>query len=50
MSVNHLILVCGRYEGIDERIERHYADALISIGDYVLMGGDLPAQVFLKAF
>lgn len=48
MSVNHLILVCGRYEGIDERVERHYADALISIGDYVLMGGDLPAQVFLE--
>lgn len=46
--VPHLILVCGRYEGIDERVERHYADTLISIGDYVLMGGDLPAQVFLE--
>lgn len=44
----HLILICGRYEGIDERVERHYADAIISIGDYVLMGGDLPAQVFLE--
>lgn len=47
-QVPHLILICGRYEGIDERVERCYADALISIGDYVLMGGDLPAQVFLE--
>ncbi len=45
---DHLILVCGRYEGIDARIEEHYADIIISIGDYVLMGGDLPAQVFLE--
>lgn len=44
----HLILVCSRYEGIDQRIEDTYADAVISIGDYVLMGGDLPAQVFLE--
>lgn len=44
----HLILICGRYEGIDERVEQHYADAIFSIGDYVLMGGDLPAQVFLE--
>jgi tRNA (guanine37-N1)-methyltransferase len=46
----HLILICSRYEGIDERIERLYADAVISIGDYVLMGGDLPAQVFIEGF
>ncbi len=45
----HLILVCPRYEGIDPRVEKHYADTVISIGDYVLMGGDLPAQVFLEA-
>lgn len=44
----HLILVCTRYEGIDERVEQVYADYTISIGDYVLMGGDLPAQVFLE--
>jgi len=46
----HLILICSRYEGIDERLITYYADAVISIGDYVLMGGDLPAQVFLEGF
>lgn len=45
---DHLILVCSRYEGIDARVEGYYADLLISIGDYVVMGGDLPAQVFLE--
>jgi tRNA (guanine37-N1)-methyltransferase len=45
----HLILVCPRYEGVDERVENYYADKVISIGDYVVMGGDLPAQVFLEA-
>jgi len=45
----HIILVCGRYEGIDVRVEKAYADYLFSIGDYVLMGGDIPAQVFLEA-
>jgi tRNA (guanine37-N1)-methyltransferase len=44
----HLILVCARYEGIDERVENYYSDLSISIGDYVLMGGDIPAQVFLE--
>ena len=44
----HLILVCPRYEGMDERVQDHYADVVVSIGDYVLMGGDLPAQVFLE--
>jgi len=47
--ITHLILICSRYEGIDARVEQYYADKLISIGDYVLMGGDLPAQVFLEA-
>lgn len=46
----HLILVCSRYEGIDARVESEYADHVISIGDYVLMGGDIPAQVFLEGF
>jgi tRNA (guanine37-N1)-methyltransferase len=44
----HLILICPRYEGMDARVEQTYADAIISIGDYVLMGGDLPAQVLLE--
>ena len=46
----HLILVCGRYEGIDTRVEKEFSDLSLSIGDYVLMGGDLPAQVFLEGF
>ena len=44
----HLILVCSRYEGMDTRVEATYADAVLSIGDYVLMGGDLPAQILLE--
>lgn len=44
----HCILLPARYEGMDARIEEEYADAVISIGDYVLMGGDLPAMVFLE--
>jgi tRNA (guanine37-N1)-methyltransferase len=45
---NHIILFCSRYEGVDFRIEQHCADLLVSIGDFVLMGGDIPAQVFLE--
>lgn len=44
----HIILVCSRYEGMDERVQDEYADCLLSIGDYVLMGGDVAAQVFLE--
>lgn len=47
-SKKHIILICSRYEGMDERVENYYADEIISIGDYVLMGGDLPAQVFIE--
>ncbi len=46
----HIILVCARYEGIDARVEEECADLLLSIGDYVLMGGDLAAQVFLESY
>ncbi len=42
---SHLILLCGRYEGVDERVRRHLVDEDISIGDYVLTGGELPALV-----
>lgn len=45
----NLILVCGRYEGIDERYIERYVDAEWSIGDYVLSGGELPAMVMLDA-
>ncbi len=44
-----LILICGRYEGFDERIREHLADLEISIGDYVLTGGELPALVVIDA-
>lgn len=44
-----LILVCGRYEGIDERIRKLCIDEEISIGDYVLSGGELPALVLIEA-
>ena len=42
---NQLIFVCGRYEGVDERVAKHIADEEISVGDYVLMGGELPATI-----
>ncbi len=44
-----LILICGRYEGIDERFVSRYVDAEWSIGDYVLSGGELPALVVMDA-
>lgn len=43
----HLVLVCGRYEGVDERIREHLVTEELSIGDYVLTGGELPALVVL---
>ncbi len=47
-SNNHVLLMPARYEGIDARAEEAYGDMIISIGDYVLMGGDLPAMVLLE--
>jgi len=44
----HVLLMPARYEGIDARVEDFYADEIISIGDYVLMGGDLPAMVLIE--
>jgi tRNA (guanine37-N1)-methyltransferase len=44
-----LIFICGRYEGIDERVAQHIADEEISIGDYILSGGELPALVVAEA-
>jgi len=43
-----IILICGRYEGVDERVAEHIADEEISIGDYVLSGGELPALVLME--
>lgn len=48
-AYNEVVLLCGRYEGIDERVIRTYVDEEWSIGDYVLSGGELPALVLLDA-
>jgi tRNA (guanine37-N1)-methyltransferase len=42
-------LICGRYEGVDERIRKHLVTDEISIGDYVLTGGELPALILIDA-
>jgi len=44
-ELDRLVLICGRYEGVDERVGTHLADREISIGDYVLSGGELGAAV-----
>jgi tRNA (guanine37-N1)-methyltransferase len=46
---DHLILLCGHYEGVDERVRRHLVTDEISIGDYILTGGELPALVIVDA-
>ena len=48
-STQQLILLAGRYEGVDERLIEHYVDYECSIGDYVLSGGELPAMVLIDA-
>lgn len=46
---DHLILICGRYEGVDQRFLDHYVDEEISIGDFILTGGELGAMVIIDA-
>ncbi len=46
---DHLILICGRYEGVDERVRQHLVTDEISIGDYVLTGGEFPAMVVVDS-
>jgi len=46
---DRLILICGRYEGVDERVREHLADEAISIGDYVLTGGEIPALAVIDS-
>ena len=48
-ALEHLILVCGRYEGVDQRVADHLADEEVSIGDYVLAGGEVAALVVIEA-
>lgn len=45
----HVAILCGRYEGVDERVRRHLATDTVSIGDYVVSGGELPALVIADA-
>ncbi len=48
-GLERIVLICGRYEGVDERVSEHLADREISIGDYVLSGGELGAAVIVEA-
>ena len=48
-ALNRVVLICGRYEGVDERINQLYCDMELSIGDYVLSGGELAAAVVIDA-
>jgi tRNA (guanine37-N1)-methyltransferase len=48
-GLQHAVLICGRYEGVDERVAEHLATDEISIGDFVLSGGELPAAMILDA-
>lgn len=48
-KVNHLILIAGHYEGVDHRVHEHLADEVVSIGDYVLTGGEIPAMVLVDS-
>jgi len=46
---DRLILICGRYEGVDERVAEHIADEEISVGNFVLTGGEIPAMILVDA-
>ncbi len=48
-GLNHVVLLCGRYEGVDERVREQVATEELSIGDYVVSGGELPALVVVEA-
>jgi len=47
-KLEQLILICGRYEGVDQRVAKHVADMEVSIGDYDLMGGELAAMIVIE--
>ncbi|HHE76474.1 MAG TPA: tRNA (guanosine(37)-N1)-methyltransferase TrmD, partial [Candidatus Parcubacteria bacterium] len=48
-QLDRIIMICGRYEGVDERVAKYIADEVISIGDYVLMGGEIPAMAVVES-
>jgi len=47
-KLNQIVMICGRYEGVDERVAKHVADMELSIGDYDLMGGELPSMIVVE--
>jgi len=47
-KTKQVIMICGRYEGVDERVAKHLADMELSIGDFDLMGGELPAMILME--
>ncbi|MAF43890.1 MAG: tRNA (guanosine(37)-N1)-methyltransferase TrmD, partial [Parcubacteria group bacterium] len=47
-KLDQLIMISGRYEGVDERVAKYIADEKVSIGDFVLMGGELPAMMVIE--
>ncbi|MBI3671530.1 tRNA (guanosine(37)-N1)-methyltransferase TrmD [Candidatus Azambacteria bacterium] len=49
LRYDQLIFICGRYEGVDERVAKYIADEEISIGEYVLTGGELPAMIIIDS-
>lgn len=46
---NHIIFICGRYEGIDERVSQNIADTTISVGDFIAIGGEVPVMAVIEA-
>ncbi|MCK5123490.1 MAG: tRNA (guanosine(37)-N1)-methyltransferase TrmD [Candidatus Pacebacteria bacterium] len=48
-KLDNLILICGRYEGVDERVMKYLADEEISVGDYILTGGEIPAMTIVDS-
>ena len=44
-KIDHMVIICGHYEGVDQRFTENYVDEEISIGDYVLTGGEIPAMI-----
>lgn len=48
-KLDNLIMICGRYEGVDERVAKYIADEEVSVGDYVLTGGEIPAMIVVDA-
>jgi tRNA (guanine37-N1)-methyltransferase len=48
-KLDQLIIICGHYEGVDERVHEHLVDEAVSVGDFVLTGGEIPAMVIVDA-